>query len=160
MKVAVIYYSRTGKTKKIAQELAYVYGAGMARVLEKKDRGGVKGYLGAGKDAILKKEVEIEPLFLNPQDYELIFIGTPVWAGGITPAIRAYLKQTKIRNRKIGLFCTTHISGINASFKEMTSLIKENQIVTKIGFTAFDFKNFASVKERIEKVRGQITENK
>lgn len=156
MKVAVIYYSRTGKTKKIAEELAYVFGAGVARVLEKKDRKGIKGYFGAGKDAILKKEVEIEPVSLNPQDYELIFIGTPVWAGGIVPAIRTYLKRTKIKNKKIGFFCTTHVSGINASFKEMTSLLEENQIVAKMGFNAFSLRNFAYVKERIEKARGQM----
>ncbi len=156
MKIAVIYYSRTGKTKKIAEELALVFGARVARVLEKKDRGGIKGYVGAGKDAILKKEVEIEPLPLNPQEYKLIFIGTPVWAGGITPAIRTYLKRTKIRNKKIGLFCTTHVSGIDASFKEMASLLGENQIVAKLGFSAFDLRNFASVKERIKGLTGEL----
>lgn len=156
MKVAVIYYSRTGKTKKVAEELALIFGAEVARVLDKKERKGIIGYFGAGKDALLKRKVEIELPSLNPQDYELIFIGTPVWANGVTPAIRTYLKRTKIRDKKIGLFCTAHISGIGASFKEMASLLKGNQIVAKMGFTALDLRNFASVKERIKELREQI----
>ncbi len=156
MKIAVIYYSRTGKTKKIAEELALVFRAETARVVDKKDRKGIIGYFKAAKDAFLKKEVEIESLSLNPRDYDLIFIGTPVWANGVTPAIRTYLKHAKIKNKKIGLFCTTHISGTDTSFKEMISLLEGNQIVAKIGFTAFDLRNFNSVKERLKELKEQI----
>jgi flavodoxin len=157
MKVVVIYYSRTGRTKRIAEELALVFGASVARIFDKKNRQGIGAYFKAGKDALFKKETQIEtrPL-INPQVYDLIFIGTPVWAGTMTPAIRTYLKNLKLKNKKIGFFCTTNVSGISNSLEEMSHLLGENQIVARIGFTAFNFRNFASIKERIKELKEKL----
>lgn len=39
----------------------------------------------------------IGPLSKNPADYALTIIGTPVWVGTMTPAVRAYLQNNQER---------------------------------------------------------------
>jgi flavodoxin len=40
----------------------------------------------------------------NPNDYDLIFIGTPVWAFSYAPAFNSFFDKIKIINKKIALF--------------------------------------------------------
>ena len=80
MKILVTFYSRTGNTRKIGNEIAEKLKADADEVVDKKPRGGVKGYLFAGRDAMKKKLAEIE-YRKDPAEYDLVIIGIPVWAG-------------------------------------------------------------------------------
>ena len=44
------------------------------------NRAGIIGYLFAGRDAVRKKLTKLKPLKFNPTDYDLVIIGTPIWA--------------------------------------------------------------------------------
>lgn len=106
MKKLVIYYSRTKNTQKIAIEIAKKTDADIEEIIDKKDRKGVKGYMLAGKDAIQKKLTEISDAVINPNNYDLVIIGTPVWAGTMAPAIRTYLKKHRGQFHKVAFFTT------------------------------------------------------
>jgi len=80
MKSLVVYYSRTGNAKFVAETIASTIGADIEEVVDLKKRGGPVGFLSGGKDATQGKETEIAETKRQPKDYGLIILGTPVWS--------------------------------------------------------------------------------
>ena len=106
-KILVVYYSRTGTTEKIGGLLAVALDADQEKVVDKKDRSGLWGYLVAGKDAGFKNLTEIGKLKYDPADYDLVIIGTPIWAWKMTPAIRTYINKYKDKLRNVVFYTTS-----------------------------------------------------
>lgn len=121
-KVLVAYYSRTGTTKLVAQELASRLGADIEEIKDTKSRKGLWGWLGAGRDASKKSKTTIGPLLFDPSGYDLVVLGTPVWAWNMTPAIRTYILQNRDRFRKVAFFCTMGKNGDAKTFAGMAEL--------------------------------------
>ena len=106
MKSLVVYYSRTGNTRYVAQTIAAQIGADAEEVIDLKKRSGIFGYLSGGKDARQGKETEISPLTKTLANYDLIVVGSPIWAGKPTPAIVTYLKKNDLSGKKVAVFFT------------------------------------------------------
>ncbi len=106
MKSLVVYYSRTGNARYVAQTIASQIGADIEEVIDLKKRSGVLGWLSGGKDAKQGKETEISPLTKSPANYDLIVVGTPIWASKPTPAIVTYLKKNNLSGKKVAVFFT------------------------------------------------------
>lgn len=60
MKRLVVYYSRTGTTKRIGEEIAEALGADSVEIFDQKSREGMIGWLKAGWDARRRKVTEIK----------------------------------------------------------------------------------------------------
>jgi len=119
MNVLTVYYSRTGNTQGLAQAIHGLTGGEIEEIREKRSRSGIKGYLGAGKDALMKTVVPIEDAEYNPEEYDLLIIGGPVWAFTIAPPVRVYLEKQKTNLPKVAFFCTEGGSGHAGAFKTM-----------------------------------------
>lgn len=135
MKPLVIFYSYDGNTKFIAETIAQTVGADLLQlkpVGEKRWWGPLK-YLFGGRQATLKLTPTLEPYKLNPNDYELIFIGTPVWAWNYTPAINSFLTNTKLTNKKIALFCSCG-GQPGSTLEKITEHLAGNEILNTIVF--------------------------
>ena len=130
MKSLVVYYTRTGHTKKIAEEIAEKLKADVELLIDKTDRAGFKGWMKSGRDGFLKKSTEIEDIKYDHKDYDLVVIGTPVWAGKMAPAIRTYLHARKIPNS--AFFCTYGGSNTKALFADMLSIIVDTKLLGKL----------------------------
>jgi len=118
-KILVVYYSRTGNTQKIALELIRKLGADKEDLADLKDRKmGIMAWLISGKDAIRKKMTKIR-YKEDPSKYDLVVIGTPVWAWTIPPAVRTYLSENKFK--KVAFFCTNG-GQYGKTFTEMEKL--------------------------------------
>jgi len=119
MKTLVAFYSRTGTTRKVAENLAGKLGADVEDIIDTADRSGIIGYIKSGKDALQKKLADIKPTDKNPEDYEMVIIGTPNWASKMAPAIRTYISNNKSKIKKAAFFCTQGGSGDVKLFDEM-----------------------------------------
>ncbi|MCW4000168.1 MAG: hypothetical protein NWE93_08005 [Candidatus Bathyarchaeota archaeon] len=106
MKSLVVYYTRTGKTKFAAEAIAAELGADIEQVVDLKKREGKIGWIMGGKDATQKRLTEIAPSKCNPADYDLIVLGTPIWAWAPSPAVRTYLSKNSLEGKKVALFYT------------------------------------------------------
>lgn len=106
MKSLVVYYSKTGVTKRAAVAISRMLGSDIEEIVDLKDRGGIIGRLYGGRDALLKKPTDIKRPKKDPSKYKLVVIGTPVWAHSLTPAVRTYLNQKKRKLRKVAFFST------------------------------------------------------
>ncbi|MBN2422276.1 NAD(P)H-dependent oxidoreductase [Candidatus Woesearchaeota archaeon] len=139
MKTLVVYYSRTGTTKEVAEKIANKLEADIEEIIDLKNRKGTKGYLIAGKDAMQKRLTKIKPLAKNPTDYELVIIGTPVWGWTMAPAIRTVLHEN-ILNKKTAFFCTCSNSGINRTINAMKQMAKNAQCLAEFGLSSINIK--------------------
>lgn len=106
MKTLVAYYSRTGITRKVAEALAERLDADIEELRDTKDRSGPLGWIAAAKDAATKQLVPIEPVKQDPSAYELVLIGTPVWAGTMAAAVRTYLAEMSAKLPRVAFVCT------------------------------------------------------
>ena len=129
MKILVTYYSRSGNTKNIAKEISKKLNSDIDEIIDLKDRSGIRGFLGAGWDVFFKKPTKIKNK-INPEDYDLVIIGTPIWVGRCAPAIKTYLINFKLKN-KIAFFCTAG-SKQSSAFNEMERLSKKPLAVMDI----------------------------
>lgn len=131
-KILVVFYSRTGTTKKVGEELAKSLSADIEEIIDKKNRSGPIGWLASGKDAMKKKITEINPIAKSPVNYDLILIGGPNWAGSISPAIRTYLTQQKqiLFEKKIGFFCTMGGENPTNVFSQMEEILGKKPVST------------------------------
>ena len=104
MKSLVVYYTRSGNARFVAETVAAQLGADMEEVIDLKKRSGILGWLSGGRDAKQGKETEISPTTKSPANYDLIIVGTPIWAGKPTPAINTYLKKNDHSGKKVAAF--------------------------------------------------------
>lgn len=149
MKSLVVYYTRTGNARFVAETIAAEIGADVEEVVDMKKRSGILGWLGAGKDAKQGKETQIAPTKKSPKDYDLIIVGTPVWAARPTPAITTYLKKNDLSGMKVAVFFTQ--GGKNPQGIEQTkALIPNSECIGELTLV-----NPLKTKEASEK---QITE--
>ncbi|MFO8007886.1 MAG: flavodoxin [Candidatus Brocadiia bacterium] len=121
-KCLIAYYSRTGTTEKVARELAEGLEADVEQIVDTKDREGLVGWFGAAKDAALRRATDIEPPQKNPAGYDLVLVGTPVWAFTVSCPVRSYLEQQRDRLPRVAFFLTTGGSGMESTFEKMAEL--------------------------------------
>jgi flavodoxin len=124
MKSLVVYYSRSGNTRLVAQKISQELGGDIEEIIDKKTRKGSLGFLIGGFDATRGKITEIDEIKKSPRDYDLIVVGTPMWNKRITPAVRTYLKNNDFSKKKVALFCTSLGSQPDRVFKTLKEIMQ------------------------------------
>jgi flavodoxin len=130
MKTLIAFYSRTGFTRKVCQELAQKLNADLEEIIDTKSRKGPIGWLYAGRDASRKMSTLIAQPQKDPAQYDLVVLGTPIWAWTLTPALRAYLTQNKGKIKKAAFLCTMGGSGDTGAFAGMEELLGQKPAAT------------------------------
>lgn len=120
-KMLVVYYSQLGNTKAVAQEIATKVGADIEAIEA------VKPYDGDFDATIARcmqereagTVVEINPVKANVSDYDIIFVGAPVWFGVFAPPMLTYLNQVDLSGKKVVPFCTFGSGGLESSTQDL-----------------------------------------
>ncbi len=135
MKILIAYYSRTGTTKKVgdllAQKLGFSHEVSVEEIYDTVSRAGAKGYLLSGRDAMKKRLTKLEAVKFNPAEFDLVIVGTPIWAWTLSVPVRTYLAEQKnnFKNR-VAFFCTMGGSGDEKTFAEMGHIINVSPVAT------------------------------
>lgn len=130
MRILIVYYSRTNRTKTVATEIQKNLNGEIEEIKEINNHNGIIGYIKGGYESIRRKEPKIKPSEINPSDYDLTIIGTPVWAGTIASPVLTYLKENKNKFNNVSFFCTCGSSGYESSFKEMEETTGKKPVST------------------------------
>jgi flavodoxin len=149
-KILVVYYSRTGNTERVGKDIAECFGADIEKVVDKKNRKGFFGFIGAGQAATFKRRTRIEPLKRDPSQYDIIIIGTPIWALSMTPAIRTYLTQTKGKLKSVAFFVTsagTSAKKIVASMEKLSG----KKSLNAVGFVSEELEDNTKYSAKLAK---------
>lgn len=105
-RVLVAFYSRSGNTRRVAHVIAEELRADVEEIIDRRERRGILGYLRAGRDAWRRRETSIDSPRADPGSYDLVIVGSPVWSGSLTPAIRTYLACYRNALPELAFFIT------------------------------------------------------
>ncbi len=130
MNILVVYYSRTGHTRIVAEAIARSLGAELEALGERTKRLGFRGYLSGGRDAMRHKQAELLPVQNDPANYDVVVAGSPVWAFTLCPAVRTYLSQSADALHRVAFFCTHGGGGASRSYSEAEKLIGKPLVAT------------------------------
>ncbi|WP_051277828.1 flavodoxin family protein [Solimonas flava] len=118
----VVYYSRSGSTRRLAQRLAERLDADLEEIREAHGRSGAFGFLRSLYDVMRAREPRIAAPRHDPREYKMVLVGSPVWASHVSSPVRSYLTQYAGSLRRLGFFCTLRGSGATETLAEMAAL--------------------------------------
>lgn len=108
-KLLIVYYSwSNGNTERIAKKLQSVAGGDMIKIDT------AVPYSGSYNDVVDQGQREVEqgympklkPLAVNPEDYDIIAVGTPTWWYTMAPAVKTFLHEHDFAGKIVVPFMT------------------------------------------------------
>ena len=109
MKTAIVYYSMHGNVRYVSEKVATELGADLIELKPVKaypDKGAMQ-FIWGGSAVTFKKKPDLEPYSFNAADYDLVIIGTPVWASNFTPPLRTFFENNDLTGKKIAVIATS-----------------------------------------------------
>ena len=129
-KILVVYYSRSGTTRRVASALSATLNGSVEEIVDVRGRNGLFGYWRSVSEARRKQPADILPVKHDPSKFDLVVIGTPVWAWSVSSPVRAYLTANKDRLPDVAFFCTLGANGSDAAFAQMQAIIGKHPRAT------------------------------
>ena len=133
LKKLVMYYSLDGNTALLAKVISEEIGADLLELRPKKPIAskGFTKFFWAGKQVVMKQKPELLPLEKNPADYDLIVLGTPIWAGSYAPVFRTFFADVELKEKQLAFFCSCAGTGKKA-FTQLRQELEGNTILGEI----------------------------
>lgn len=153
MKPLVVYYSRTGRTKQVANIISNLLNCDTEEIIDTKKRTGPLGYLSSGRQAIQKQLTTLQNTTKTPAHYDLIILGTPIWVNTTSTPMRTYIHQHKNHFKHVAFFCTYGGTGVKTTFDDMEELCGKKPINT-LSLKVKEIKN----EEHTEKIKKFVQE--
>ena len=137
-KALVLYYSQTSNTKTVAETIASSLGADLEEVVL------VHPYDGSYQETIkrsLKEREEgtlpeIQPVKANLADYDIIFLGYPIWFGTYAPPVASLLESIDLNGKKVVPFCTFGSGGLVSSSADLAKKFPDAEVLPGYGVRA------------------------
>ena len=117
MKAIIVYYSLTSNTEFVAKELSNKLDCDILplEVLNPYPDKGFKKFYWGGKSAVMKESPELKKYTFNKDNYDVVILGTPVWAGTFTPPLRTFVKENDLSDKNVAIYaCSSGGKAINA----------------------------------------------
>lgn len=126
----VAYYSWTGHTRQVAEAIADALGADIEQIREVCPREGWIAYFRSAWEVLRGRMAPIEPPEKDPSGYDLVVIGTPVWAGRVSSPMRAYIAQLSSRFARTALFCSQGSASGDEALNQAAELCGKAPVAT------------------------------
>ena len=138
MSTAIVYYSMLGNSEMIAEKMAAKLGADVIRIEPDKaypDKG-AKKFLWGGKSAVMGEQPVLKPYEFDPDKYDSIIIGFPVWASRPAPPICTFLsnQKDKMSGKKIFVFACQSGNGAEKAFDRIKKMIGIEKFAGEMNF--------------------------
>jgi len=123
----VVFYSQTGTTKTVAKTLAQSLAADTEQIISNLSN---KSRPRLAMQALLKVHAKIGNITKDPALYDLVIVGTPIWAQNVSSPVRTYLARYKNKFNRVAFFCTYGGSGNDKVLKQMESLCGKKPVAS------------------------------
>ena len=136
-KSLVAYFSATGTTKKVAENLAKAINADIYEIKP------VVAYTDADlnwRDSNSRSSVEMNDKSSRPEmiadnfsvkDYHVIYLGFPIWWGTAPHIVETFLEKQDFSNKTIVLFATSGSSGIGNTDEDLKPSVSVSSKIIK-----------------------------
>lgn len=124
-KILVVFFSRTGTTRLVAEAIARAVQADIEPLREKRSRRGLIGWIRSGYEGTYRRSAPTLPLERNLRDYDLVFVGSPTWNGALSSPVRGFLERERGSLPRVALFATCLARGGDQVLAQMAELLTE-----------------------------------
>ncbi len=128
-KIAIIYFSATGTTKKVAEYIKNATSGDLIEIIPKeKYTDDDLNYANDNSrtsqeqnDSNARPEIANN---INTNDYDVIYLGYPIWWGNVPKIILTFLDSNNLNDKTIIPFCTSGSTPITTSFNTLKNYNK------------------------------------
>lgn len=154
LNACVIFYSYTGVTRGVAEKIGNACGCNLVPVQTKKEYSSFSAYTTGvfrsrrgACDLIIPDVIDVTP-------YDLLIIGTPVWAGKPTPVINAAVQALSGCEGKKALIFVTSCGMPGEALPLLTAFLLKRgiSVIGEISLTKHEIENPRAGNELIEQV--------
>ena len=157
-KVLVLYYSQSSNTRTVATEIATRLNADIEEILP------VVPYDGTYMETIERSRneresgtlPEIQPLQANLADYDIVFLGYPIWFGTYALPVGSLLAQVDLTGKKVVPFCTFGSGGLDASSRDLAEHCPGAEVLPGYGVRAARIDAVPKEIDRFLKANGYL----
>ena len=155
-KMLVLYYSETGTTKTVALELQKQLGADIESIEC------VKPYTGVFQETMQRGQREMQsnewpalkPLTKKIADYDVVFLGYPIWFGTYANPIVTLVKEQDFAGKTLVPFCTFGSGGLNTSAEALKKALPKAKVAEGYGVRTARVSAVAKELDRFLKEQG------
>ncbi len=129
-KVAIIYFSATGTTKKVAEYIKNTTNGDLFEIIPKEKY--TDSDLNYGNDTSRankeQNDSKARPEISNDIDvdsYDIIYLGYPIWWGDVPKIILTFLDNHNLNGKTVIPFCTSGSTGISESLNTLKNYNKD-----------------------------------
>ena len=137
MRTAIVYYSMHGNVRYVSEKVAKELGADLIELVPVKaypDKGAMQ-FIWGGSAVTFKKKPELEPYTFNASDYDLVIIGTPVWASNFTPPLRTFFENNDLTGKKIAVIATSAGGDSSKCLEAVKAAAKTDSLAAVLSLT-------------------------
>lgn len=134
MNVAVVYFSLEGNTKFVAEMIASELDATMLPLIPVKEypKGKFSKLFWCGKSATFKERPKLKTYHFNPDDYDLIILGTPIWAGTFAPPLRTFFRNNRLSGKRVALFASCSGGPVEKCFAQLEKEMSDCTVLSTL----------------------------
>ena len=137
-KALVLYYSQTSNTKVVAEAIASKLDADIEEIVATEPYDGdfqatIERCMKEREEGVIP---EIQPLKADLSQYDVVFLGYPIWFGTYAPPVIAFLNQVDLSGKKVVPFCTFGSGGLESSVKDLTEKQPNAEVLPGYGVRA------------------------
>ena len=134
MKTLVAYFSAQGTTAAVAKELAAKLGADIFEIrpvepYSAEDIRWTNPLARCNREKIGKKDVPVEGTVPGWAEYDLVYLGFPIWYYGAPNVINTFAKGYDWAGKRVVLFATSGGSDIGRTAQKLQPYLANGQIV-------------------------------
>jgi len=120
-KSLIVYYSQTGATQQVAELIQAQTGADILRIEAALPYDGDFGQTIARCQEEMASGVlpELQAMDKNVADYDIIYLGFPVWFGTYAPPVKTFLEEVDLSGKEVVPFCTFGSGGLETSVRNL-----------------------------------------
>jgi flavodoxin len=147
-RILVVYVSRTGNTRAVANEIHSQTGGDIAEIIPLTAY--PRNYNEVLNQAQQEKREQARPpikeMNVNIANYDVIFLGYPIWWGSIPMCAATFLESYNLTGKTIIPFCTSGSTGISGSLSAIEISAPKAKVQRN---SAMRFSNNNSLKTNI-----------
>ncbi len=150
MRTLVVYFSLEGSTEKVANMIAQETGADMVKLetVKHMTQNGPLKFLSHGRRVVMKEKTALKNGKMDLAKYDRIFIGSPVWAGGLSSPVYSLLCDNDFSGKKVYLFAC-QMGETSNIFDLMRGNLKGAEVLGNMNFSMVKKQEDTQLKERI-----------
>jgi len=122
-RILVVFFSRTGVTKQLAQAIARAEQGDLEELREARSRRGLVGWLRSGYEGSRRLAATTLPLQHRLQDYDLVFVGSPTWSRSLSSPVRGFLQSHASELKSVAIFATCAGHGAEDVLNQMAAML-------------------------------------